>query len=51
MSNSHQYILKKKQNTAKVGTLASNKLVPSIKDVLDKKNVNVSVWKVICTTS
>ena len=39
------------QNIAKVGTLASNEMAPSTKNIVGKKRVDISVRKVICTTS
>ena len=42
--------IKKVQNTAKVGTLASNETAPSTKGAMGRKGVDVSVRKVTCTT-
>ena len=36
-------------NTAKIGTLASNGTAPSTKGVVGRKEVDVSIRKVICT--
>ena len=41
--------IKKVQITIEVGTLASNKTAASTKGALDRKGVDVSVGKVICT--
>lgn len=40
--------IKKLQNTSEVGTLASNEIAPSTKDVVSRKKINVSIRKVIC---
>ena len=39
------------QNTAKVRTLASNRTAPSTKGGVGKKGIDVSIEKLICTTS
>lgn len=45
MSNTYWYILKK----SKVETLASDKTALSTKSIVDKKKVDVSIWKMSCT--
>ena len=42
--------IKKVENTAEVGTLASDETAPSTKGAVGRKGVDVSVGKVICTT-
>ena len=42
--------IKKVQNTAEAGTLASDKTTPSTKDALGRKGVDVIVGKMICIT-
>ena len=37
------------QNTAEVGIFASNETAPSTKGVVGRKEVDVSIVKVICT--
>ena len=43
--------IKKVQNIAKVETLVSDKIAPLIKGKVGKKGVDVSIRKVICTSS
>ena len=38
------------QNTAKVGTSASNDTAPSTKSIVSKKKLDVNIRKVICIT-